>query len=89
MPKGLSANQMPGWPAAMNQQLAAAYCGISVDTFVATCPVIPVVITSARTGKRYLRTRLDEWLISLENPHPPQRQGMGAMWRASREAQRA
>lgn len=73
----------------MNQQMAAAYCGVSVDTFVEACPVKPIAITSSKTGKRYLRTRLDEWLLSLDNPSPPQRQGMGAMWLASREAQRA
>jgi len=85
----LEASAMPGWPAAMTQQMAAAYCGISVDTFTESCPVVPVVITRSRTGKRYLRTRLDEWLMSLDNPGPAKRQGMGAMWRASRENQRA
>lgn len=89
MTRGLAPSQLPGWPAAMNQQMAAAYCGLSVDTFTASCPVVPVVITSSKHGRRYLRTRLDEWLMSLDNPGLPQRQGMGAMWRASREAQRA
>jgi hypothetical protein len=89
MTKGLSPAQLPDWPAAMNQQMAAAYCGLSVDTFTATCPVIPVVITSSKHGRRYLRVRLDEWLMSLDNSHPPQRQGMGATWRAAREAERA
>jgi len=85
----LSASSLPDWPAAMNQQLAAAYCGISVDTFTANCPVKPVVITASKSGKRYLRQRLDEWLLSLDSPRPAQRQGMGALRIASREAQRA
>lgn len=85
----LSASSLPDWPAAMNQQMAAAYCGISVDTFTANCPVKPVVITASKSGKRYLRLRLDEWLLSLDSPHPAQRQGMGALRIASREAQRA
>lgn len=85
----LAASSLPDWPAAMNQQLAAAYCGISVETFAAVCPVLPVVITSSKAGKRYLRTRLDEWLLSLENPVPVKRQGMGALRLANREAQRA
>jgi len=80
---------MPAWPAAMTQQMAAAYCGLSVDTFSAACPVVPIVITRSKTGKRYLRIRLDEWLMSLDNPGPAKRQGMGAMWLASRENQRA
>lgn len=85
----LAASSLPDWPAAMNQQLAAAYCGLSVDTFTANCPVKPVVITASKTGKRYLRQRLDEWLLSLDSPRTAQRQGMGALRIASREAQGA
>lgn len=85
----LATSALPDWPAAMNQQMAAAYCGLSVDTFTANCPVKPVVITSSKAGKRYLRLRLDEWLLSLDSPRPAQRQGMGALRIASREAQRA
>ncbi|HEV7293064.1 MAG TPA: hypothetical protein VGN79_12165 [Devosia sp.] len=89
MSSKLAASEMPYWPAAMTQQMAAAYCGLSVDTFTEVCPVVPIVITKSKTGKRYLRTRLDEWLISLDNPGPAKRQGMGAMWRGKSEAQRA
>lgn len=84
----MTRSDLPDWPAAMNQKMAAAYCGLSVDTFNATCPVQPVVITSSRTGRRYLRRRLDEWLISLETSRPA-RQGMGALWDAEGEAKRA
>jgi len=80
---------MPYWPAAMTQQMAAAYCGLSVDTFTDCCPVIPIVITKSKAGRRYLRARLDEWLMSLDNPAPAKRQGIGATLRAKREAQRA
>ncbi|WP_108397599.1 hypothetical protein [Devosia submarina] len=85
----LAASALPDWPAAMNQQMAAAYCGISVDTFSAVCPVIPIVITSSNAGKRYLRVRLDEWLLSLDNPRPQRRLGVGERLRAQSEAQRA
>lgn len=85
----LNASEIPYWPAAMTQQMAAAYCGLSVDTFVAACPVLPIVITRSKTGRRYLRIRLDEWLMSLDNPAPAKRQGIGATLRAKREAQRA
>lgn len=89
MTKVLSPLEMPGWPAAMNQQMAAAYCGVSVDIFVEKCPIKPVAITPSRTGQRYLRQRLDEWLLSLDNPAPAKRQGIGAVLRAKSEAQRA
>ena len=85
----LSADQMPGWPAAMTQQMAAAYCGLSVDTFTEVCPVVPIVITSSRTGKRYLRVRLDEWLMSLDNPRPAKRMGLGALLDAKGAFERA
>ena len=89
MTKGLTPSEMPGWPAAMNQQMAAAYCGLSVDIFVEKCPVNPIAITESRAGKRYLKQRLDEWLNSLDSPATPKRGGMGAMWDAKREAVRA
>lgn len=89
MTKGLAPTELPGWPAAMNQQMAAAYCGLSVDTFTATCPVAPISITSSKTGRRYLKTRLDEWLTSLDNPRPQRRLGVGERLRAKGEAQRA
>lgn len=89
MSKGLAPSELPGWPAAMNQQMAAAYCGLSVDLFVEKCPVKPVSITSSKTGRRYLKTRLDEWLTSLDNPHSQRRLGVGERLRAKGEAQRA
>lgn len=88
MTKQLPPSEMPYWPAAMNQQMAAAYCGISVDTFSQACPVQPIAITKSKAGKRYLRIRLDEWLLSLEAGAPPPRQGMGAL-RLAKLAERA
>jgi hypothetical protein len=85
----LPISELPYWPAAMNQQMAAAYCGISVETFVAVCRVIPVHITRSNAGKRYRRARLDEWLESLDSPRPAKRQGIGALMDAAREARRA
>ena len=79
--------QYPWWPAALNQQMAAAYCGLSVATFTAHCPVKPVVITSSKAGKRYLRIRLDEWLLSLEDGNSsPERTGMGQLRKSTLEA---
>jgi len=56
----------PNWPAALPLNLAAAYCGLSVDTFKTVCPVKPVSFTQSTRGHRYLRTRLDEWLLSRD-----------------------
>lgn len=79
---------LPHWPAAMNQQMAAAYCGLSVDVFTEICPVKPIAITASRSGKRYLRQRLDEWLLSLEQ-EAPKRFGLKAFMDAQGEAKRA
>jgi hypothetical protein len=54
------------WPAALRLDQAAAYCGLSVDTFKEVCPVRPIGFSQSSRGNRYLRTRLDEWLLSLD-----------------------
>lgn len=54
------------WPAALPLHMAAAYCGLSVDTFKATCPIKPISFTISTRGHRYLRSRLDEWLLSRD-----------------------
>lgn len=58
--------QTPFWPAALPLTQAAAYCGVSIETFKEVCPVKPVAFTSTIRGQRYLRQRLDEWLVSLD-----------------------
>jgi hypothetical protein len=54
------------WPAALRQDQAAEYCGLSVDTFKAKCPMKPIEFTGSSRGNRYLRVRLDEWLASID-----------------------
>lgn len=61
-----AAREFPYWPAAMPLNQAAAYCGLSVDTFKEKCPVKPLSFTDSTRGHRYLRQRLDEWLYSLD-----------------------
>jgi hypothetical protein len=54
------------WPAALRLDQAAEYCGLSVDTFKAVCPVKAIEFTQSTKGNRYLRVRLDDWLSSLD-----------------------
>ncbi|WP_225644684.1 hypothetical protein [Bradyrhizobium australafricanum] len=71
---------LPYWPAALRQDQAAAYCGLSVDTFVEICPVKPIEFTPSSRGRRYLRVRLDAWLDGLDpNPGVPRRRKFGGM----------
>lgn len=62
---------LPYFPAAMPLSLAASYCGLSPDTFKLRCPVKPIRLGESSRGDRYLRQRLDEWLISLDVNQPP------------------
>lgn len=81
MPRKLSASEMPNWPAAMQQKMAAAYCGLSVDYFVASCPIEPIKIFKQgekSTGtKRYIKTALDRWLNSLDHSPKKKRTAVG------------
>ncbi len=61
-----SPERLPYWPAALNKKLAAAYCGLSPETFAQVCPVKPISFTGSSRGERYLRQRLDEWLLSID-----------------------
>lgn len=71
---------LPWPPAALRLDQAAAYCGLSVETFKAKCPVKPIHFTDSSRGDRYLRARLDEWLASLdpnEQPSQPVKRSWG------------
>jgi hypothetical protein len=61
---------LPYWPAAMDLKSASAYCGCCPETFKKVCPVKPIAFTNSSRGHRYLRNRLDEWLLSLD-PNKP------------------
>lgn len=66
--------RLPDWPAAMPLYLAAAYCGLSVTVFIKVCPVKPIAFTKSSRGNRYLRRRLDQWLVELDtNASRPKR----------------
>lgn len=74
----MTAPALTVWPAALRQDQAAAYSGLSVDTFKAVCPVKPVAFTDSARGNRYLRTALDAWLASIDpnkSQSPPRRFG--------------
>lgn len=54
------------WPAALRLDLAAEYVGLSVETFKLKCPIKPIEFTESNRGNRYLKVRLDAWLLSLD-----------------------
>lgn len=73
----MGALELPGWPAALPQNLAAAYCGMSVDTFKELCPVQPIAFTDSSKGRRWLKIRLDEWLAKKDPNRQMQRRRFG------------
>gem|GEM_PF-1780057 len=77
---------MPFWPAAMPLNQAAAYCGLSTETFKTVCPVKPVSFTSTAKGQRFLRQRLDEWLASLDKNVDYSNLSALEAWKARRNA---
>ncbi len=54
------------WPAVLTATLAAVYCGLSQETFLQVCPVKPLRFPIRVREDRYLRMRLDAWLLSLD-----------------------
>jgi hypothetical protein len=83
----------PYWPAALRLDQAAAYSGLSVETFKTRCTVQPISFTESTRGNRYLRVRLDEWLASLDPNEQPSQPIQSAAWgdrlNGGREAPRA
>jgi hypothetical protein len=78
-PKMAASQVLTVWPAALRLDQAAEYCGLSIDTFKEKCPVNPIEFTESSRGHRYLKTKLDEWLSSLDTngsaPSPVRRFG--------------
>jgi hypothetical protein len=58
--------RLPYWPAALRLDQAAAYIGLSVNTFKEVCPVKPIEFRQSTRSNRYLRKRLDEWLERID-----------------------
>lgn len=55
----MARDRLPGWPRLLPRELAAAYCGVSVNHFLAHVPVPSVKIG---TKKLWDRAAIDHWL---------------------------
>jgi hypothetical protein len=49
----------------LTRQQAATYCGVSVPTFMAVCPISPVALGEGKRMERYDIRSLDAWLDKL------------------------
>ena len=54
-------------PRLLTRQQAAAYCGISVPTFMLVCPISPVALGKGKRMERYDIRSVDAWLDKLDN----------------------
>jgi hypothetical protein len=52
-------------PRLLTLQQAAAYCGVSVPTFVGICPIKAVALGNSKRLERFDRIFLDKWIDSL------------------------
>ena len=59
------APRAPIAPRLLTRQQAAAYCGVSVATFSANCPVAPLALGKGKRLERYDVHALDAWIDSL------------------------
>lgn len=64
-----STNVPLGVPRLLKRQQAAAYCGVSVPTFAAICPIVPIALGVGKRLERYDVRDLDEWIDSLKREH--------------------
>ncbi len=67
-------------PRLMTRQQAASYCGMSLPTFQATCPVTPLTLGDSKRLERYDVRMLDKWIDHLSNgatPSSPQEKWLG------------
>jgi hypothetical protein len=65
MERGVTASRTLITPRLMTRQQAASYCGISVATFSANCPVAPVALGEGKRLERYDVRALDAWIDNL------------------------
>ena len=52
-------------PRLLTREQAAAYCGVSVPTFMATCPVEPIALGDRKRLSRYDIHALDQWINEI------------------------
>jgi hypothetical protein len=51
----------------LKKQQAAAYCGVSIPTFAAVCPVPPIALGIGKRLERYDIRDLDDWIEGLKS----------------------
>jgi hypothetical protein len=63
----------------LTRKQAAAYCGVSLRTFIGLCPVRPVALGPSKRLERYDLRALDQWIDTL----PGDKASYGKDWLAT------
>lgn len=58
-------------PRLLTREQAADYCGVSVPTFAAVCPVAPIAMGHGKRMERFDVQALDAWITGLRGDAPP------------------
>lgn len=67
-------------PRLLRRGEAAAYCALSVPTFLAVCPVVPVALGNGKRLERYDIRSLDNWIDVLGSKDSSSRTDWLATW---------
>ena len=65
MTRKASGNELRILPRLLTREQAAAYCGVSMATLTALCPVKPIALGNSKRLERYDVRHLDEWIDTL------------------------
>jgi hypothetical protein len=68
---GSNTDNMVVVPRLLTRHQAAAYCGVSVSTFVGVCPIKAVALGNGKRLERFDRISLDRWIDSLASTQQP------------------
>jgi hypothetical protein len=52
-------------PRLLTRRQAAAYCGVSLPTFMGICPVRPIALGTSKRLERYDLRALEQWIDTL------------------------
>ncbi len=66
-------------PRLLTRKQAAAYCGVSLRTFIGLCPVRPIALGQSKRMQRYDLRALDQWIDTL----PSDKASFGKDWLAT------
>jgi hypothetical protein len=69
-------------PRLLTREQAAAYCGVSLPTFMGICPVLPIALGASKRLERYDLRALEQWIDTFSGDKPSSGRDWLATWDA-------